>query len=47
MTGLLIRGMRVTFFAYITVVGFLSFGPIGLAAIGWWVWSYQLERRHG
>lgn len=47
MTRLLILGMRVMFFTYIIVAGFLYFGPIGLVPLGWWVWSHVLERRHG
>jgi hypothetical protein len=34
------------FFAYVTVAGFLYFGPIGLLPVGWWMWSRELERRN-
>jgi len=47
MARLLIHGTRVMFFSYVAVAGLLYFGPIGLAPLGWWVWSYQLERRNG
>lgn len=47
MIRLLNLSIRVTFFTYITVAGFLYFGPIGLVPLGWWVWSHQLECRHG
>lgn len=47
MTRLFIMCLKVMFFAYIAVAGLLYFGPIGLTPLGWWVWSQQLERRHG
>jgi hypothetical protein len=47
MTRLLILCLKVMFFINITVVGLRYFGLIGLAPLGWWVWSRQLERRHG
>jgi len=40
-------GVQVMFFSYITVVGFMYFGPVGLIPLGWWVWGHELERRHG
>ena len=47
MTRLFIFFLKVMFFANITVAGLRYFGLIGLAPLGWWVWSRQLERRHG
>jgi hypothetical protein len=47
MARLLILSIRVTFYTYITVAGFLYFGPIGLAPLCLWMWSRRLERRHG
>ena len=47
MIRLFIFCLKVMFFINITVAGLRYFGLIGLAPLGWWMWSRQLERRHG